>query len=152
MWIRWSGSQLWPELVTLTDQVSPINALLQTWFTVEHISTTAGHGTSSSSSSSYSHDSCLPVQLWASIQRPHWLQASQLVSSIPLLTSTEPSLPPLYRAVYLLGRQEEVDIERELHRIYRLVLENQESLLELKGEPHTHSTPSSPPPSLCAQT
>jgi len=37
------------------------------------------------------------------------------------------------RAVRMLGRQEDIDLERELHVIYRMFLEGLACLIKLKG-------------------
>ena len=40
---------------------------------------------------------------------------------------------PVPRAVKLLGQREDIGLERELHKIYRMFLDGQTNLLRLKG-------------------
>ena len=66
------------------------------------------------------------------------MQANQPVSQTPpslslSLGAVSSPMASVSRAVKLLGQREDIGLERELHKIYRMFLDGQTNLLRLKG-------------------
>ena len=74
------------------------------------------------------------LQLWESCSgHLIGMQTSVAVSKFRLFTHGSTPCLFLYRAIKMLAEREDIDLERELHRVYKMFCTNQAKLVAMKG-------------------